>query len=102
MIDQFPHCDIAVLHAPGACAYCDARPEWQELRQGWGIQFTGVPPEAGELPCPSDFRRGIGGAHTWGGNRPTRADPATLPAESAASRWFHGWRLPAWRRTGRQ
>lgn len=37
---QFPHCDSAVLHAPGHCEYCDDHPEWQTLRVAWRIPFT--------------------------------------------------------------
>lgn len=69
-IEQFPHCDARVLHAPGECKYCDEHPEWQELRFTWGIAFTGYTPDEGtkELPCPADYARGDG--HTkWGGNR---------------------------------
>lgn len=73
-IGQFPHCDQRVLHAPGDCKYCDSHQEWQELRQAWGIAFTGQEPVDEEhhkqLPCPSDFNRGKSGAHVWGGNYP--------------------------------
>ena len=68
---RFPHCDTAVLHAPTECFYCDAHPLWQDLRLGWGIAFTGHEPGDGQVPCPSDTRRGTGGAHVWGGNRPS-------------------------------
>lgn len=70
-----PHCDPRVLHAPGECRFCDAHPEWQEARRLWGIAFTGQESdqegEGPDLPCPSDLRRGTGGAHVWYGNRPT-------------------------------
>lgn len=66
----FPHCDAAVLHAPGVCRYCDDRPEWQQLREYWGIAFTGQAPGPDRVPCPSDARRGQGGAHVWPGNTP--------------------------------
>lgn len=78
VLDVPPHCDQKVLHAPGECKYCDARPEWQALRQMWGIAFTGHQPVWGgygaydtEMSCPSDFVRGLGqaGKH-WPGNRP--------------------------------
>ncbi len=65
-----PHCDQAVLHAPGECVYCDKHPEWQDVRLMWGIAFTGHEPVADEVACPSDMRRGVGGAHDWDGNRP--------------------------------
>lgn len=73
-----PHCDPAILHAPGECQFCDDLPEWQALRQLWGICFTGHEPiiingpmYAYELiACPSDIRRPAGSI--WSGNR---ADP---------------------------
>jgi hypothetical protein len=65
---QFPHCDQRILHAPGECAYCDAFPNWQDLRRAWGISFTGWEPEGTELPCPADYARGD--THNlWPGNR---------------------------------
>jgi hypothetical protein len=70
-----PHCDQAVLHAPSTCQHCDAYPAWQHYRQVAGIAFTGQEPVDREVPCPSDARRGRGGAHAWGGNRPTEVDP---------------------------
>lgn len=83
-----PHCDQSVLHAPGECEYCDQRPEWQALRQRWGIAFTGHTPTEHQVPCPSDQRRGRGEAHAWGGNRPTHVEAPQ--AESEESRWFYG------------
>lgn len=78
----FPHCDQRVLHAPGACEHCDHYPHYQELRKAWGINFTGIAleheandPKSKLLPCPSDFNRGLGGAHVWGGNRPKPKEP---------------------------
>jgi hypothetical protein len=73
-----PHCDQAVLHAPGECKYCDEVPDWQELRKLWGIAFTGHAPKDREVPCPSDARRGPGVAHLWPNNRPSQGDPADL------------------------
>jgi len=74
---RMPHCDSAVLHAPGECAYCDAHPDWQQLRQLWGIAFTGHAPKVdverpwlSEVPCPSDARRPGGANQVWPGNRP--------------------------------
>lgn len=65
-----PHCDQAVLHAPGECRYCDAQPLWQDLRKLWGIAFTGHQPTDQQIACPSDFRRGLGAAgRHWPGNR---------------------------------
>lgn len=55
---QFPHCDQRILHAPGECQFCDEHPDWQFLREMWGICFTGYTPEGKELPCPADNTRG--------------------------------------------
>jgi hypothetical protein len=66
-IEQFPHCDQRVLHAPGECNYCDRHPLWQELRQAWGIAFTNYQPEKDELPCPANFARGDA-VNGWQGN----------------------------------
>lgn len=70
---KMPHCDQAVLHAPGECKYCDERPDWQALRQLWGIAFTGHPPQQGEVACPSDARRPNGVNQLWPGNQPKAA-----------------------------
>lgn len=121
MISQFPHCDPRVLHRPGDCTYCDRRPQWQELREAWGIAFTGQPtgvistygkdgkrpetitytariPEGelwADLPCPADFNRpptGEGPDHRrWAGNVATSDSPVN---ETTASRAFYGCRLP--------
>jgi hypothetical protein len=95
-IGTFPHCDSRILHAPGECAYCDSQPEWQELRQAWGIAFTGRQPDGAwiSLPCAADAARPAraGNDHRrWGGNKPTSAagDPS-WPAETAASRALYG------------
>jgi hypothetical protein len=65
-IQQFPHCDSRILHAPGECTYCDQYPEWQDLRKVWGINFTGKT-EPSLQPCPADKARG--GSHKmWYGN----------------------------------
>ena len=69
-IQQFPHCDQRILHAPFECEYCDRHPAWQALRAAWGIAFTGWEPEGKELPCPADYARGE--SHKlWPGNRAT-------------------------------
>jgi len=60
-----PHCDARILHAPGECWACDLYPDWQELREKWGIAFTGHQPEDvgrygipfKQLPCPADHNR---------------------------------------------
>lgn len=36
----YPHCNAEVLHAPGRCAYCDAFPERQMMREASGGGFT--------------------------------------------------------------
>ncbi len=66
----FPHCDASILHPPGSCTYCDLHPEWQELRQIWGINFTGQS-DPKKAPCPSERIRTVAQAHQWAGNRPT-------------------------------
>jgi hypothetical protein len=70
----YPHCDQRILHAPHECEYCDHFPEWQELRVGWGICFTGHGPEGwASMPCPADaaVTAGTRGDHQrWPGNRP--------------------------------
>lgn len=66
-----PHCDQAILHAPGACRYCDLSPELQEARERMRIAFTGSPEEMGtkELaPCPSTHFRSPEVRDRWGGN----------------------------------
>jgi hypothetical protein len=80
-IEQFPHCDPRVLHAPeDNCEFCNMHPEWQELREMWGIAFTGHSyDENGKsrsderggtiLPCPAEFNRGMNSVNGWHGNR---------------------------------
>ncbi len=65
-----PHCDQAILHAPGECRYCDDYPDWQALRELWGIAFTGHDPSPEQICCPSDFRRLGGSNQSWPRNRP--------------------------------
>ncbi len=67
-IGQFPHCDQRMLHAPGECKYCDHHPEWQELRDAWGVAFSGHAPTSAQVQCPFDHNRP--GGSTWGGNQP--------------------------------
>jgi len=69
-ISQFPHCDQRVLHAPGHCQYCDAHPDWQELREAWGINFTGGN-DPTKMTCPAEKERPLGIINHWGGNVPT-------------------------------
>lgn len=80
-IKQFPHCDAKILHRMGECSYCDAHPEWQELRQAWGIAFSGHSNETVSyvdlngrtiektlIPCPSEWDRDPDIINRWGGN----------------------------------
>jgi hypothetical protein len=69
VIEQFPHCDSRVLHAPGECEFCDRHPDWQELRVVWGINFTGhyVP---NRQPCPAEQARPLNVINRWPGNVP--------------------------------
>lgn len=67
---KYPHCDSDVCHAPGECVYCDEIPGWQGLRAEMNLAYTGHEPVGNQGPCPSDARRGLGGAHVWGGNIP--------------------------------
>lgn len=79
-IEQFPHCDPRVLHAPeDNCEFCNAHEEWQELRQYWGIAFTGhsydskgqpFVDEHGNvtMPCPAEYNRGMTSVNGWHGN----------------------------------
>jgi hypothetical protein len=67
-IKQFPHCDSRVLHAPGKCQFCDMHPEWQELREMWGISFTGEY-QHGKMMCPSEVSRDLDVIERWPGNR---------------------------------
>lgn len=77
-LGTFPHCDQMVLHAPSECEYCDTRPDLQELRQVWGIAFTGqtvanFPGGVQHLPCPADYNRPPGSRsdhRNWPGNTP--------------------------------
>lgn len=55
----FPHCDQRILHAPGECEYCNDHPDWQALREAWGIAFTGHPPR-GDLPQCAQPITGLG------------------------------------------
>jgi hypothetical protein len=70
-----PHCDQRILHAPGECWACDLYPDWQALREKWGIAFTGQAPLTGvagnQLPCPADHNRPPGSKadhRRWGPN----------------------------------
>ena len=66
---EYPHCDQDVLHAPQKCEYCDEFPQKQQHRLDNFINFTGEDDKT-KYRCPSDAKRGLGGAHVWGGNTP--------------------------------
>lgn len=81
-IQQFPHCDQRILHAPGECEYCDEHPDWQALRLAWSIAFTGWTPDETknkqkELPCPADYNRGDN-HKLWPGNTARPAAPKEI------------------------
>jgi hypothetical protein len=83
-VEQFPHCDHLILHAPGKCRYCDSHPEWQALRLAWEINFTGE--ENPQLaPCPSAKYRPAYQAHRWHGNHPTEVEVPLQPPTA----WEH-------------
>jgi hypothetical protein len=73
-IRQFPHCDPLVLHEPGECRFCDLHPERQQLRQMWGINFTGKS-DPKKAPCPAERHRSAELINRWGGNRARPHDP---------------------------
>jgi hypothetical protein len=62
-----PHCDSSILHAPGACQYCDKYPDRQELRELWRINFSGET-DSDKAPCPSEYFRSAEVRDLWGGN----------------------------------
>lgn len=78
VIKQFPHCDPNILHRPGACEFCDMHPEWQELREVWGINFSGEEDKT-KSPCPSERHRPAHISHRWIGNQATREPVRTTP-----------------------
>jgi len=82
LISQFPHCDQRILHKPGTCAYCDGHPLWQQLRDAWGVAFTGEAPVGDQVPCPADHARPPGSEsdhRAWNRNR-VSDDPWLNPA----------------------
>lgn len=80
----YPHCSDRTLHKPGECKFCDELPEWQALREAWGIAFTGHSDDTETfynpatkrneqrplIPCPSERDRSADDIHRWHGNRP--------------------------------
>lgn len=61
------HCDQTILHAPGACQYCDHYPEAQALRAFWRINYTGEN-DPNKAPCPSTHFRTDEMRDAWPGN----------------------------------
>jgi hypothetical protein len=82
VIPQFPHCEATILHPPGTCDVCDQHPDWQQLRNLWGINFTGENDEH-KIPCPSTRRRPLAAVHAWVNNRPRRGDQGEPEEEPA-------------------
>jgi hypothetical protein len=87
-----PHCDASILHAPGACEFCDQFRPWQEYRIVARVNFTGEH-EDGKAPCPSEYFRPAEVRDRWPNNRPARlSDPMwpfmleTLPSEGMIER----------------
>ena len=85
---DFPHCDQNVLHTPGSCTYCDQFPGQQQCRLINRINFTGQDIKGLES-CPSDAKRGLGGAHTWPGNVPRSKDCSCTLFQDPDC-WTHG------------
>lgn len=65
--DGIPHCDASVLHAPGACRYCDLYPARQHSRVLQRINFTGET-DPDKAPCPSEYFREPSVRDRWPGN----------------------------------
>lgn len=64
-----PHCDPSVLHAHGACRYCDQFPQRQRGRVAQRINFTGQH-DPTKAKCPSEHFRPPEVRDAWAGNRP--------------------------------
>lgn len=60
---------MKILHAPGKCMYCDMYPDWQELRQLWGLNFTGEN-DIDKATDPAEIDRDLETINRWGGNVP--------------------------------
>lgn len=67
---RYSHCDPRVLHGPKAnCEFCNQHADWQELREVWGINFTGEH-DSSKQTCPAERARPLDSINAWGGNRP--------------------------------
>jgi len=75
--EAIPHCDMWVLHAPGACEFCDELAPVQAARARLGINFTAETDPAKD-PCPAMALRPTK-YNVWGGNRPS--PPPSAPAD---------------------
>jgi hypothetical protein len=65
---SYPHCDARVLHAPGQCSIRDQyATDLQEIRQIWGINFTGES-DPSKSQCPAEAARPLETINKWGGN----------------------------------
>jgi len=80
-----PHCDSSILHAPGACQYCDSYPDFQEYRVLARIAFTGSEEELGTeqlAPCPSTQFRSPETRDLWQGN---------VASQDRVGNWWKIW-----------
>lgn len=107
LISQFPHCDQRILHKPGTCAHCDGHPLWQQLRDAWGVAFTGEAPVGDQVPCPADHARppdDESDHRRWVGNKPTLTGGKDWPPAVPSSQMMYGGieRLGARSRRGRR
>lgn len=64
----YPHCNSAVLHAPGECAVCDLYPVRQSARLSGYVAFTGHEPLPSQQPCPADVQFPGRYGRVWRGN----------------------------------
>jgi hypothetical protein len=80
-----PHCDQRILHAPEEnCSVCNKHPEWQQLRELWGINFTGQH-DPTKLPCPAEVERPLKSINRW-----YRNAPVTPEVEKAWEDYYTG------------
>lgn len=90
---NFPHWNPAILHAPGTCQACDQHPGLHTVREAWGIAYTGQPvgePIPGQpviLPCPSDYRYGVGMRTTPPEPEPVTCAGAGLTTDTCTGMW---------------
>lgn len=89
-----PHCDQTILHAPGKCEFCDRRPDWQQIREAWRINFTGESDE-NKAPCPSEYFRSGELRDRWPGNRPEGYDTSWVETVERVNTKFAGKTLTA-------